>query len=205
MKKFLLSLALCASCLAAQAAPDPALVRQLAADDNSDKIAAIQQLAAAAEPGTAKILQAMADGSLLVAGERLFIFDGENNVDALSGEAAELPEGAESITVNNRLRGELANALAALKLFDPDKAVRLAAARELQSNVGAELDTVLEKAKTAETDPTIRSLLVTAHAKATLPDADPAIRLHRGQADGRSTDTGSEEPAAADDRSFRRS
>ena len=177
MKKRLLTFLLWATSLGALAAPDPALVRQLAADDNSDKIAAIQQLTAAAEPGTAKLLQAMADDSLYFAGDKLYVFDGEKTVDALNGETAELPDGAETITVNNRLRGELANALAALRLFDADRAVRLAGARELQSNVGAELAVVLAKARDQEPDAEIKSLLALAHAQATLQDADPAVRL----------------------------
>jgi urea transport system permease protein len=177
MKKLLLTLLLLTGALSASAAPDPALVRQLAADDNTDKIEAIQQLAAAAEPGTAKLLQAMADSSLYVLDDALFVFDGEETLDAFSGEVVELPDGADTITVNNRLRGELANALAALKLFDADRSVRLTAARELQSNVGAELAPVLAKAKAAESDPQILELLTTAHAKATLQDADPAVRL----------------------------
>lgn len=177
MKKRLLTFLLWATSLGAMAEPDPALVRQLAAEDNSDKIAAIQQLTAAAEPGTGKLLQAMADDSLYVAGDRLFVFDGEKTVDALNGEIAELPDGAETITVNNRLRGELANALAALQLFDADRAVRLAAARELQSKVGAELAGVLAKARDQEQDAEIKPLLALAHAQATLQDADPAVRL----------------------------
>ena len=58
MKKILFPLLLWVASLGALAAPDPALVRQLAADDNSDKIAASQQLTAAAGHGTAKLLQA---------------------------------------------------------------------------------------------------------------------------------------------------
>lgn len=177
MKRLLTTLLLLTSALSAWAGPDPALVRQLAADDNSDKIAAIQQLASAGEPGTAKILQAMADDSLYVIDDKLFVFDGENTLDAFTGEEVELPEGADTITVNNRLRGELANALAALRLFDEDRNVRLSAARELQSNVGAELATTLAKAKAVEQDPRILELLTTAHAKATLQDADPTVRL----------------------------
>ena len=42
-----------------------------------------------------------------------------------------VPEGAEDVVVNNRLRGALQGALAALKLTSPDRSVRLAAAKEL--------------------------------------------------------------------------
>ncbi|HEX6734558.1 MAG TPA: urea ABC transporter permease subunit UrtB [Azonexus sp.] len=182
MKKFLLTLLLGAAGLTAQAAPDPALVRQLAAEDNSDKVAAIQQLAQQADPGSARILQAMAEGNLFLAGGKVYLVEGEQARDAVTGAAATLPADAEAVTVNNRLRGELANALAALKLFDADRAVRLAAARELQANVGPEMAETLGRAKARESDDEVRALLILAHARATLQDAAPAVRLAAVQA-----------------------
>ncbi|OMG51896.1 urea ABC transporter permease subunit UrtB [Azonexus hydrophilus] len=177
MKKTLLTFLLCASTLSALAAPDPTLVRQLAADDNTDKIEAIQKLALTADPEAARILQAMADESLFLAGEQVFLFDGELARDAISGAEAEMPEDAESVTVNNRLRGELANALAALRLFDSDREVRLKAAGELQTNVSSGMAEILARARDQEQDAAIKPLLVLAHAQATLGDTDPAVRL----------------------------
>ncbi|MDX9994592.1 MAG: urea ABC transporter permease subunit UrtB [Rhodocyclaceae bacterium] len=138
--------------LSAHAAFDPALVRQLAAEESDDKIAAIQAIAATAEPEALKILQSLADGTLTA------------------------PDGSE-ITINNRIRGELANALAGLRLFDADPAVRLAAARELQTNVGIELAPLLARALEKEGDAAIRALLVAAHAQANLASPEPAARL----------------------------
>ncbi len=164
--------------LPALAALDPALVKQLAAEDSDLKVAAIQQLGANPGPEAAKVLQAMADDALLVAGETVFLLDGDQAVDAASGEVIiPTPESYESITVNNRLRSELANALAALKLFDPDRAVRLAAAGELQSNAGLELVPVLARAMAQEKDSEILPLLTQAHAQANLASPDAAARL----------------------------
>jgi urea transport system permease protein len=179
MKRLLLTLLL--FLLAASnafAALDPALVRQLAAEDSDDKIVAIQQLGASASPDSAKVLKAMADGELLVAGEIVFVFDGEQAVDAASGAIIDpAPETYESITINNRLRSVLANARAALKLHDPDRAVRLAAARELQSNAGIEMAPILAAALAKESDAAILTLLVQAHAQANLENPDAAARL----------------------------
>ena len=61
MFKHVLATLLFASALAAQAAPDPALIRQLADDDSSVKIEAIQKLSQEGDPATARVLQAMAD------------------------------------------------------------------------------------------------------------------------------------------------
>ena len=49
---------------AAHAAPDPAVVRQLAAEESDDKIAAIRKLALTAEPEAQALLQQLADGAL---------------------------------------------------------------------------------------------------------------------------------------------
>jgi urea transport system permease protein len=160
------------------AALDPALVKQLAAEETDDKIAAIHQLGASAGAEAAKVLKAMADDELLVAGEAVFLFDGERAVDAASGAAIEpAPETYESITVNNRVRSELSNALAALKLYDPDRGVRLAAATELQSHAGIGMVPVLAAALAKETDAEIMALLKQAHAQANLANPDSAARL----------------------------
>jgi urea transport system permease protein len=63
------------------------VVKQLAAEDSDAKIAAIQQLGAVPGAEAAKLLQAMADDGLLVAGETLFLLDGEQAVDAATGAA----------------------------------------------------------------------------------------------------------------------
>ncbi len=179
MRRFLLAMLLFTlPSLSAFAALAPALVKQLAAEESDDKIAAIHQLGASASADTAKVLKAMADDELLVAGEAVFIFDGERAVDAASGAAIEpAPETYESITVNNRVRSELSNALAALKLYDPDRGVRLAAVTELQSNAGIGMVPVLAAALAKETDAEIRALLKQAHAQANLANPDVAARL----------------------------
>ncbi len=142
----------------ARAALDPAVVRQLAAEESEDKIAAIWKLAQSAEPGEAlKLLQALADGNLK-------------------------DERGEEITINNRIRGELANVLASFRLLDADREVRLAAARELQTGADAKLVPLLEKAMAREHEAQIRQLLALAHAQASLQSEDPRKRLAAVQA-----------------------
>ena len=121
--------------LSAQAALDAAQVRQLAAEDSSDKVVAIHQLTQTADPDAVRVLKAMADDNLYLAGDKAVIIDVTKVFDATTGGAIRMPANPESVTVNNRIRGELANALAALKLFDADASVRLASAQKLQSSV----------------------------------------------------------------------
>lgn len=177
MKKTLIALLLCLGSLQAQAALDPAQVRQLAAEDSSDKVAAIRQLTQTADPDAVRVLKAMAEDSLFVADDKVVIIDGDQAFDAATGAAIKMPANPESPTVNNRIRGELANALAALKLFDPELAVRLASARKLQSQVTPEMAPLLARALAQETDAEIKALLTLAHAQANLGHADPAARL----------------------------
>jgi urea transport system permease protein len=151
MRNFLLVL-FCWLSFAAHAAVDPALVTQLAAEESDDKIAAILKIAQTAEPEALTLLQSLADGTLQGA------------------------DGSE-ITLNNRVRGELANALAGLKLFDADARVRRAAAQELQSNVGIEMALLLARALEKENDAQIKALLLVAYAQANLASPEPAARL----------------------------
>ena len=77
MFKRLSALLIVCCALTAQAAPDPALVRQLADEDSSVKVAAIQKLTQTADPDTVRIFQAMADNNLYLAGDRAVIIDGD--------------------------------------------------------------------------------------------------------------------------------
>ncbi len=192
MKPIFLTFLLWLAALPALAALDPALVRQLAAEDSDAQVAAIRQLGATASPEATKLLQAMADGGLLAAHGDLFILDGDKALDAATGALlSPTPDGYEPVTVNNRLRSELGNALAALKLFDPDRAVRMTAAKELQSNAGLELVPILARAMAKESDAKIQALLRQAHAQASLASPDVGARLAavRALADSASPNT----------------
>ena len=177
MKKLLTIFLLCACTLPAQAALDAAQVRQLTAEDSSEKVAAIRQLTQAAGSDSARVLKAMSEDSLYLADGEAVIIDGDKAFDAASGTPIRMPAKPESVTVNNRIRGELAGALAALDLFDAERTVRLASARKLQSKVAPDMAPLLARALEKENDAEIKALLTLAHAQASLGDADPAVRL----------------------------
>ncbi|MGB8052313.1 MAG: urea ABC transporter permease subunit UrtB [Azonexus sp.] len=177
MTKTILVILLLAGSLSARAALDPAQVNQLAAEDSSDKVAAIRQLTQTADPDAVRVLKAMAEDGLYLAGDKAVIIDGDQAFDAATGTKMQMPANPESVTVNNRIRGELAGALAALELFDTERAVRLASARKLQSKVAPDMAPLLARALEKESDGEIKALLTLAHAQASLGDADPAVRL----------------------------
>ncbi len=177
MIKSLLVMLLCVFCLPARAALDASLVRQLADEDSSRKVAAISALTQAADPDALRVFKAMDEDSLFLAGGKVVVIDGDQAFDAVTGVPLKAPDSPEPISVNNRIRGELANAMAALKLFDSDAGVRLASAQKLQSKAGPELAPLLARALEKESDARIKDLLTLAHAQANLANGDPGARL----------------------------
>jgi urea transport system permease protein len=152
MKRHLLIALFCWFAAAAHAAIDPALVQALGAEESDDKIAAIEALAKSGEPEALGILKQLDEGTLT-------------------------DEQGQEITINNRVRGKIAEAMAALKLFDPDATVRLAATKELLGNIDAGMAPMLAKALAAETDAKVKPLLEQAYALATVRDPDPEKRI----------------------------
>lgn len=101
----------------------------------SDRVAAVQRLAASRDPRAAELIRALADERVKFAGDRVYIVNGPTDTeatDALTGQSAPLPPEAQDAMLNNRLRGALEPALAALDLADPSPARQTEAARTLQ-------------------------------------------------------------------------
>jgi urea transport system permease protein len=168
--------------LAARAAPaaslDPVQLKGLASEDSSDKVAAIRALTLAGGPEVVPVLRALGEDRLLASGERILIDEGDRVRDAATGEAlAQAPEGAEPITINNRVRRALEGSLALLRLFDPNRRVRAEAARALGDAVAPELLPILERALAQEKDPAIRESLELARARIQLRSEDREARL----------------------------
>ena len=120
---FLLSLA------GTSAALDKAAVEKLAFGEAEERTAAIAALVAEADPRAVPLLESLSEGEMQTAGKRVLIVKGGQATDAVTGEKVDpVPEGAEDVVANNRLRREIEGALAAFKLLSPDRAVRMASA-----------------------------------------------------------------------------
>jgi urea transport system permease protein len=172
---FLLGLA-CIAGAARAMTPEQALA--MAAGDNDARIAAVAAVAAAGDPKLQGFVQAMLGGELKVAGDRVLVVQGEKVTDAASGAVATLPETAEDVTNNNRMRGALEATLATLRLLSPEVAVRRAAVDEL---IRASLDEsqlpLVEKALAAETDADLKARLERMHATLLVASSDRMKRL----------------------------
>jgi urea transport system permease protein len=175
----------------AQAALDPALLVQLGHDDSEQRIAAIRKLAVSQDARAVEVLRALGDEALALVddGRRAVIVADGQMTDAATGEKlGAAPANLETLIVNNRLRGEIAAAIAALKLGSPDRATRLAAARELQGSDNEDAAPIIEAAAAKEADAKIRSILELAAASLAIRSSDPAERIKAAQRLATSTD-----------------
>jgi len=159
--------------------PDQA--RAITSGETDARIEAVHQAVSSADARTAALLQALADDAVKTAGERVFIMRGESAIDALSGQPAALPENAEDVISNNRLRGEIDAALAAIRLFSPLRAERAQAVRTLAGEPDESRLPLIDKALQAETDAGLREQLALARAAVLLSSAEPARRREAAQ------------------------
>src|SRR5262249_8635459 len=110
--------------------------------------------------------------------------------DVVTGEeiAAADPGSFVRIIVNNRLRGAIEGALAALTLFSGDPAARLAAALDALRHPSAAEAALLERAITTEQDPDIRAAMQLSLSAARLMAGSREERLAAIQTLGATTD-----------------
>jgi len=156
----------------------PEQIKPLAEDDFDAKAQALEQVILAGDDVAKRILESLRDERLYAnnAGQ-LLIQDGESYRDALTGaqvegKAADL----QSIELNNVLREKLAIGLAGLQLVSPDRAVRAQAIQTLLRSGDPALKSLIEKARSGETDPSLRAELDQLWASTALHDPDPKRR-----------------------------
>ena len=177
--RLLILIALVAGLLARPAAAlDPAAVGKLAFGDSDEKIEAIGALAAAGDPRALPVLQALSEGALQTSGKRVLIVKGEAALDAATGDTvAPLPTEREDVIANNRVRGAVQGALAALKLVSTERATRLAAAKALAGGADESMLPLVKRSLEKESDPAIRQLLEQIAATLQLKAGDQESRL----------------------------
>ena len=150
------------------------------------RLEALAKAVATADDRTAAFIQALADDAVKVSGGRIFIVRDGKGVDPLTGQGTTVPADAEDVVSNNRMRGELDNAMAALKLFSKDDKLRLEGVKALLKEPDEARLPLVEKALAAEKNETIRTQLELARAAALLGSSDKDRRLEAARAMGQS-------------------
>jgi urea transport system permease protein len=168
---------LCAQSFVAHAAIDAAMLKPLAGDDPDARIEAVVKIAALANEDAAKVLQALKNDTLFALPDgKIFIVEDDKAFDPVTGQTGAVPEGADGITVNNRLRAAVEGALSGLKLFSRERKLRLAAALELQKTNDPAQVPLIQKAFEKENDAAIKAVLQLLISTANLQAPDPALR-----------------------------
>ena len=145
----------------------PELAYRIAAGDSDARIRALGEAVAAGDAELPAYLRALLDGEVKLAGGKVYL--------AQSGQAA--PADAEDVVNNNRMRGEIEGALAALALFSPDRAARAKAVAELKGSADEAKLALIEKAEAAEPDAALKAALGQLRAAVLVASADRAKRL----------------------------
>jgi urea transport system permease protein len=156
--------------------------KAIATGETDTRIEALNKAVIKGDDKTTAFIQAMADDAVKVAGDKVLIVKDGKAVDPVTGADTTLPADAEDIINNNRMRGELDTALAALKLFSKDDTLRAAAIQSLLKDPDEGKLPILEQALAAETKLELKAQLALARAAAMLGSADKAKRLEAAKA-----------------------
>ena len=151
--------------------------KAIAVGEGDDRVAALRAAVAGADEKTVLFIQALSDDAVKVVAGKPVLVKGDKAVDPVTGAESALPDTAEDVMNNNRMRGELDSALATLKLFSPNGEVRSEAIKTLQGEVDESKLPMLDKAFSQETVPELRDSLGLLRAAALLNSTDTAKRL----------------------------
>jgi urea transport system permease protein len=157
-------------------------VQDMSLGETDARVLALQKALAQADAQTAVFLQAMADDAVMVAGDKVWMVRDGQALDPVTGQATAMPESAESLVSNNRMRGEVDSALAALQLLSPDDGLRMKAAQSLVSEPDASKSSLLDKALAAEKNADIAKRLQLAKAAIDISNPDAKVRMAAARA-----------------------
>jgi len=155
--------------------PEQAL--RIAEGESDDRIAALNAAAATRDAALVPYLQALLADEVKLAGGKALIVRGDDVVEAATGAKATLPDDAEDVVNNNRMRQALEGALAAFNLSSPDREVRAKAIADMKDSVDEGLADLLDKAASAETDLGLKAQLELLKATALISSPDKAKRI----------------------------
>ncbi|MEY4755575.1 MAG: hypothetical protein RJA34_473 [Pseudomonadota bacterium] len=141
------------------------------------RIEALNKALSAADDKTAAFIQALSDDAVKTSATQVFLMQDGKGLNPVTGAEAAVPDDAEDVINNNRMRGALDTALASLKLLSKDDKVRAEAVKTLFGDADASLLPLIDKAYAAEQVPAIRDQLGLIRSSFLLASPDKAKRL----------------------------
>ena len=154
----LLAFSFALGCATAHATSLDEALAHFTADDFSETITGIQEVAASGSPRAETIVRALQDGNLMFSAERkaVYIKDSAGKLtDAATGQpvAGEAPADLDTVRLNNRLRGAIDAALGGLTLLASNPGARYEAAQAVFKSRQASVLPTLEAALAKERGP----------------------------------------------------
>jgi len=139
------------------------------ADDFSETITGINDVAASGSPRAEIIIRALQDGRLLFSAERKAVYVKDESgklTDAATGQpiTGDAPSDADTVRINNRLRGAIEAALGGLTLLAKDPGARYDAAQAVFKSRKASALATLDSALAKEQDASVRRAMTEARA-----------------------------------------
>ncbi len=153
----------------------------MAVGETDARIEALNKAVATADEKTAAFIQALSDDAVKLVGAQVLVAKDGKGFNPITGAETPLPDTAEDIVNNNRMRGEIDSALAALKLFSKDDKVRSAATLAMQSETDEAKLPLVQKAFDTEQNPAIKDQLGLVRAAVLLSSADKNKRIEAAQ------------------------
>jgi urea transport system permease protein len=190
----LLALCFALGCGTARAVSVADAIAHFTADDFSETLTGIKEVAGSGDPRAETILRALQDGQLQFSARRkaVYIGDGPGKLtDAATGQAisGEPPADIDNVRLNNRLRGALEAALGGLTLLAKDPATRYDAAQAVFKSRQASALPTLDAAIAKEQDQGVKRSMQEARAaivlsgKASDDDKLAAVEIIRQRGD----------------------
>ena len=150
--------------------------RAMATGDTDDRIAALQKATATPDAATAAFVQAMSDDAVKITPAGVIVLKDDKGFDAATGAEVPIPDDAEDIVNNNRMRGAFDGTLASLKLLSKDRAERAAAIESLREETDESRLPVIDRALAAETDDGLKGRLTAIRSRIQLSSSDATQR-----------------------------
>ena len=165
--------------------------RALSLGDTDARVSALQKALAAPDAPTAIFLKALADDTVKFNGTQVLVVRDGQATDPVTGETIPLPDTAEDVINNNRMRGEIDAALSALQLLSTDSAMRLQAAQSVLKEPDPTKLAMLDKALANEADASVKKYMLLARAAVLLnsDNADERFASAKTLADSQTPDT----------------
>jgi urea transport system permease protein len=153
------------------------VVKSIVIGENDERIAALSKAVTTPDEALTRLINALLNDEVKTANDRVYIVKDGKTIDPTTGAEAALPDNAEDVVNNNRVRGELEAARAAISLLSSDRDVREKAIASLKDAADETKLPLIDRVLAKESDPALKLALNKLRAAMLIGSSDKAKRL----------------------------